>query len=218
MILAPYGKVPGAYPSEIGYSYGGNGTFLCPHDPYYNQRGEVGFYHDTQLGSTAEYNTLLASLANIINSALPKASHGVFGKKRYRGVNGLGRSLVTDFDLYPTYGYVPQMDGFVQFKEGDHPGSWIPPNGYDPAGVYGPPTFQPGTGSQLQGPSDLADIPPANIDPEVAKVLQAMTDQNAKMFTLSLVTTIAIGISAIITIIRNSKALRQEAHAIEALV
>jgi len=50
-ILAPLGQeVAGQYPNEIGYSYGGNGQFLCPFDPQFNQNGEQGLYFDTQLG------------------------------------------------------------------------------------------------------------------------------------------------------------------------
>jgi|WetSurMetagenome_2_1015567.scaffolds.fasta_scaffold348677_1 hypothetical protein len=53
-ILAPLGqKVAGQFPSDIQYSYGGNGTFLCPPDPQFNQRGEQGFYYDTPLGGPA---------------------------------------------------------------------------------------------------------------------------------------------------------------------
>jgi hypothetical protein len=215
MILAPYGKIPGAYPSEIGYSYGGDGTFLCPDDPYYNQRGEIGFYHDTQLGTPITEWSVVAPILSTLRSILPKvnaSNRGYFANRRLQrsgamrglGLAGLGRTIPTDFDWAPTYGYVPQMDGFVYAKEGFHPGSWIPPNGYDPAGGFGPPGFQ--------GPN-LSDIPAAPIDPNVANVLAAMNEQNSKMFTLSLLTTLAIGISAIITITRNAKAMRAEAKA-----
>jgi hypothetical protein len=37
------------YP-EIAQARGGQGNYLSPYDPYYNQRGERGWYHDTQLG------------------------------------------------------------------------------------------------------------------------------------------------------------------------
>ena len=50
-IVAPFGQIPGAYPSPIAYSYGGNGKYLCPADPQFNQRGEHGFYYDTPLGA-----------------------------------------------------------------------------------------------------------------------------------------------------------------------
>jgi hypothetical protein len=51
-ILAPLGhKVPGQYPNEINYSYGGGGSLLCPPDPGQNTRGEQAFYSDTHLGA-----------------------------------------------------------------------------------------------------------------------------------------------------------------------
>jgi hypothetical protein len=50
IILAPYGKIPGAWPTEVVGSRASRQSLLCPRDPYYNQRGEAGYYHDTQLG------------------------------------------------------------------------------------------------------------------------------------------------------------------------
>jgi hypothetical protein len=53
-ILAPLGQqVPGQYPNEINYAYGGAGSFLEPPDPQFNTRGEQGFYFDTPLGGPA---------------------------------------------------------------------------------------------------------------------------------------------------------------------
>jgi hypothetical protein len=50
-IVAPFGKIPGAFPSPIAYSYGGNGKFLTPEDPQFNENGEPGLYSDTPLGA-----------------------------------------------------------------------------------------------------------------------------------------------------------------------
>lgn len=50
-VVAPFGQIPGAYPSPIAYSYGGNGGYLGPPDPQFNQRGEAGHYFDTPLGA-----------------------------------------------------------------------------------------------------------------------------------------------------------------------
>ena len=49
-ILAPYGFIPGRFPTEIASSIGGDGNYLCPHDPQHNTSGEDGFYSDTHLG------------------------------------------------------------------------------------------------------------------------------------------------------------------------
>lgn len=50
IILTPYGRIPGAYPSEITRTTGG-GTPLGPFDPQYTTRGEAGYYYDTPLGA-----------------------------------------------------------------------------------------------------------------------------------------------------------------------
>ena len=50
-VVAPLGqKVDGQFPYGIQYTYGGDGSYLCPYDPQWNQNGEAGFYHDTRLG------------------------------------------------------------------------------------------------------------------------------------------------------------------------
>lgn len=168
IILAPYGQIPGAYPSEIAYSYGGDGTFLCPDDPFFNTRGEEGHYYDTQLG-------------------------------------GLGHSMPTDFELAPAYGYTPMIDGWVVSKEGFNPGSWIPPNGYSPSGAYGPPMAP----LSYKSPGPLGDpTMPMTIDDVVATI----QEQNQKMFTLSLITTIAVAVSALVATYRTAKQIRQLHH------
>jgi hypothetical protein len=50
-VVAPLGqKVDGQFPYGIQYAYGGEGNYLCPYDPQWNQNGEAGFYTDTRLG------------------------------------------------------------------------------------------------------------------------------------------------------------------------
>ena len=51
MILTPYGKIPGAWPSGITQSRNGNGAFVND-DPQFNTRGEAGYYYDTPLGAS----------------------------------------------------------------------------------------------------------------------------------------------------------------------
>jgi hypothetical protein len=53
-VVAPLGqKVAGQFPYGIQYAYGGEGNYLCPDDPQWNQRGEAGFFYDTRLGGLA---------------------------------------------------------------------------------------------------------------------------------------------------------------------
>ena len=53
-IVAPLGqKVDGQYPNEINYAYGGAGAYLCPADPQFNTRDQIGHYYDSMLGGPA---------------------------------------------------------------------------------------------------------------------------------------------------------------------
>lgn len=186
IILAPYGQIPGAYPSEIGYSYGGDGTFLCPDDPFYNTRGEIGFYHDTQLGRLPTPKGLLARWRE--------------ARRVKKVLNGLGRSTPSDFEIAPYYAYTPDMDGWVVAKEGFQPGSWIPPNGWNPAGAFGPPMAPP----TYSYPGPLGGLGDASTDALIA----TLNEHNAKIFTLSIITTIAVATSAILAAYRTSKQLK----------
>jgi hypothetical protein len=201
IILAPYGQIPGAYPSEIGYSYGGNGEFSVPYDPFYNTRGEPGFYHDTQLGRLPTPHVNLFGLAVPMQTGL--LTRWRMNRARRRAFSGLGRSVPSDFELAPTYGFTPDMDGWTVAREGFQPGSWIPPNGWNPAGAYGPPMAP-------RSLSGFGDATPATADDLIA----ALNAHNQKVFTLTLVSTFAVALSAIITTIRNTKLIRQESKLI----
>lgn len=106
IVLSPDGRVPGAYPWEINRTGPSNAPQLTPFDPQYNQRGERGYYYDTQLGS----------------------------------------SIPTDAEQGRNLCYTPVQNGWVYAKEGYIPGPWTPPNGWSPAGAYGPPTSLTGPG------------------------------------------------------------------------
>jgi hypothetical protein len=198
--LTPQGQIPGAPPFEVGYSYGGDGTYLCPDDPFQNTRGEPGFYHDTQLGSARKLSWLERRIQKKVAKKL-----------------GLGRSIPTDFDLAPTYGWIPFNDGFVAAKEGFKPGTWIPPNGYDPAGAYGPQMVARDRSWTYNPPPSTTAMPgfgdAAPIDPTLATVLASMDAQqsrNQKLFWLTLLSTSAIVLSSIVTTIRNAHLFKQE--------
>lgn len=199
IILTPYGKIPGAYPSEIAYSYGGDGTFLCPEDPFYNTRGEIGSYHDTQLGApTVEYTPIPVLLPIPVPKGL--LTRWMESRRIKKALNGLGHSVPTDFEIAPYYGYTPDTDGWVVAKEGFNPGSWIPPNGYSPAGAYGPP-MAPATYSY---PGPLGDT----AQPTPADLIATLNEHNQKIFTLSIISTAAVAVSAILAAWRTSKQLR----------
>lgn len=219
IVLTPYGQIPGAPPWEIGYSYGGDGTFLCPDDPYYNQRGEVGFFHDTQLGGVRQ-------------------PLGLFGRMRAKRIAkalyGLG-SIPTNFDLAPTYGWVPMIDSMVAAKEGYTVGTWIPPNGYQP-GPYSP-MSTPGYGAGLGFLRDStgSTVTPATAPPVVSTTGTTPNDVQAaanaaasaidatlqahqdRMFKLTIVSTAVVALSAMVATIRSWRQIKRDERAFEHL-
>jgi hypothetical protein len=215
IILTPYGKIPGAYPSEIAYSYGGDGTFMCPDDPYYNQRGEVGFYHDTQLGALPEY-ALTTGQATL---PVKKGLKGIFSRSRARRIqkalHGLGMSVPTEYEISSYYGYMPQIDGWTVAKEGFQQGSWIPPNGWNPAGAYGPPMAPAGytyPGPLGDAASDAANAAASAAAQQIDATLQAHQD---RMFKLTIISTAIVGISALIATVRTWKQLKRDERLFE---
>ncbi len=74
-------------PYEYGYAnpargpivYGRTQTFMEPQDPYFNQRGEEGYYHDTQLGSAKRPRFSTAAVAQSNRSAVQRLLNGLRG-------------------------------------------------------------------------------------------------------------------------------------------
>jgi len=181
MILAPAGHVPGVFPYGIGYAYGpgGAGTYLCPEDPMNNERGEAAFYTDTALGAAKP-------------GFLERMKRRLQGKR-----NGLG-SIPTDTELASRYGYTPVNSGWIASNQGYYTGPWIPPNGYRPAGAFGPPT-------------SLNDAAPAAMPVATANdVIAVLNAHNDRMFTLTLITTVVGGLAATLAIVRTVRAIRNE--------
>ena len=213
IVLTPYGQIPGAPPWGIAYSYGGDGTFLCPDDPYFNTRGEPGLYYDTQLGSPRTKRLARASWsARLIN------------KRIQRALTGLRGTIPTDAELWATYGYVPMINGEVVAKEGFQPSSWIPPNGWNPAGAFGPaflPMADAATANAPYGLSGIGDATTTNTDlsPTDAAAISALVDEveqhNNNVLILTILSTAAVVISAIVTTVRNAHLYKQEKRLVE---
>ncbi len=193
MILAPYGQIPGSFPYEIGYAYGPSGPngYLCPKDPQWNTSGEAGFYYDTPLGGGLRDRrlTLKEQVRRWVNGLATRGA-----AKRA----GLG-SIPTDAELASIYGYTPVNSGWIASNQGYVTGPWVPPNGYRPAGAFGPPTSLNGYGDATPG------VPASAND-----VLAAMNAHNERMFTLAMVTTLIGGLAATLAIVRTVKSLREE--------
>jgi hypothetical protein len=193
VVLAPYGYIPGAFPSGITQSRGaGSGGYNQPYDPYYNMRGEAGFFHDTALGRA-------------------KPSWWQRWKAR-RALRGLG-AIPTDFEMAQNMGYTPVASAWVASDQGYLTPPWLPPDGWAQGGY--PPPIQPNDGGsrpepasamrfQLGGLRDDAAPAPATADDLIA----TLNAHNDRVFALTLVSTSAVAISAMITIFRTLRLIR----------
>lgn len=189
IVLAPYGHIPGAFPSAINYSTGGNGTFLCPDDPQFNQKGESGFFFDTQLGAIVKPNW--------------------FTRQRYkRAMKKLGLGQIpTDAELATVRGYTPVESGWVATADPTayRPGPWVPPSGAPPGGYPMPVSL---------GDATINPVTPPIIPQQtsVADVMAALNAHNDRVFSLALISTTAAAVSALITVFRTIKLIREDAR------
>jgi hypothetical protein len=108
-IITPTGYTPGRVPWEVvGLYTDSKGRRGC--DPQHNERGEAGFYYDTQLGGLGR---------GMPTDAQMSVQHGwtpTFGP-----------------------GYMPVVDQMVPTADGRLlPLPWVPPDGWNPAGRSGP--------------------------------------------------------------------------------
>ena len=195
IVLTPYGKVPGGYPpAAIAYSRGGNGTFMCQYgqcDPQHNTRDQAGHYYDTPLGS-------------------PRP--GLFARLKQRfALRGLG-AIPTDFDIAKVRGYLPVNSGWVTTKQGYQTGPWLPPHGLYPDNPNRVVTPLNGLGyyypDQVGYPSN-APIPGSNAA-SVEDVVATMVAHNDRLLALTIVSTAAVATSAILTVFRTLKLIRDD--------
>ncbi len=186
IILAPAGKVPGGFPYEIAQSRGARQDYLGPEDPQWHHKGEDGYYYDTMLGA-------------------PRM--GLF--KRLTAKLGLG-TIPTDFEMARGQGmpYTPVNNGWIAAKEGYFMPTYIPPYGR-PSGGLPIPVETPGfSGFSLRGLRETAPVPPPA---SVEDVLAVMNAHNDRIFALSLVSTTAVAVSALLTVFRTLKLIREDA-------
>jgi hypothetical protein len=168
LVITPYGTVPGAYPWEINRTITGTGSFLKPHDPWYYQRGETGFYYDTYLG----------------------------------GARGLG-AIPTDAEMGPNMCYTPVGSDWIETTNAYVPPPWVPPNGWSPAGAYGPVT------SYKTQPTGLAGA----LRGVLSDVESELVEHHRKMFTLSALSTAAAVASSLLIFYRTAKLIADDTKA-----
>lgn len=125
------------------------------------------------------------------------------------GLGGLGTPAPTDFELARRWGYLPFHAGWVTTKQGYQSGNWHPPHGYYPGQPVAlrPPVTPLGLGEALP-PVQQTSIPtPATAE----DVLTLMAAHNDRVFALTLVSTTAVAISALIGLFRTLKLIKSGA-------
>ena len=213
IVLTPHGKSPQGFPPyAIDYTYGGArtyygsiaaneayfnkpGTYDPRLDPRFNERGEAGYYYDTQLGAW-------------------KSNWWA----RVKAKLGLG-AIPTDFELATRYGYLPVESGWTRTKQGYYTGRWLPPQG-NPAWAGYPTPMWPLESKPLGDVPEYGVLTTGNInkprrtsllgEASVVDVMAEMTAHNDRLFALTLVSTTAVAVSALLGVFRTLKLIKEE--------
>jgi hypothetical protein len=186
IVLTPYGQIKNAYPWEITSSGPDNAPQLPPFDPYYNQRGEQGFYYDTALGAPF------------------RAPFGVAGPSVRRVLGG----IPTDAELAPHRGYTPVRSGWIRTANGYMPPPWTP--GVGPGPGLGDTMVPPTTPGTVPGTAPTLD---PSLAPWQAQVLIAEENHRRRMFLLTALSTSAVVAVSLYNLVRAVRAERRGAAA-----
>lgn len=182
VVLTPYGKNPDGTspPFTVNYAFG-------------PRPGQYLAPHDPQFNTRGTpgmyYDTPLGA---------PSLKSWWHKRKLKRALRGLG-DIPTDAELATVYGYTPVQSGWINtVGQGYVTGPWVPPDGQNYGG-YAPPVA-------LHGLRGLRD----DAAPSVETMLQSMQEHNDRVFALTLVSTAAVAISAMITVFRTLKLIAKE--------
>lgn len=214
IVLTPFGKNPNGFPPyAIDYTYKGArdwygsiaaneayfnkpGIYDPRLDPRFTERGEAGYYYDTQLGSWQRPNWLTKLKAKL----------------------GLG-AIPTDFELSTRYGYLPMQSGWTRTQQGYYTGRWLPPTG-NPAWAGYPTPMWPLESKPLGAVTEYGVLttgtvnkPPRRFgfgEPNVVDVMAEMAAHNDRLFALTLVSTTAVAVSALLGVFRTLKLIKEE--------
>lgn len=183
VVLAPYGQNPDGTSPPYGVSYSGVNRHQTygPHDPQFNTRATPGMYYDTPLGKPKRMGWIKRLKLN-----------------HQRRLMGLG-DIPTDAELAHNYGYTPVQSGWIATVDHRYvTGPWVPPNGQDYSGNP-PPIALSGLGQDVTSAPNSVD-----------DVIATMNAHNDRIFALTLVSTTAVAVSAMITIFRSLRLIRED--------
>lgn len=214
VILAPYGSdSPYGWYSEVAQARGGKWGQYLPQpqgypriDRQFNTRGEVGFYYDTRLGAVVAakppgpIKKLWAKITG--KDAEPTPVAVVAPPTALPAGDGM---TPTDAEMSKSYScYTPVHSGWINAKQGFVPGTWR--FNWNPAGPYGPQTSLSGLGQFPWGGIGETAPPQAS----ATDVFNSMNMHNRRMFTLAIISTSAVSISALISLGLRYRRLKHE--------
>lgn len=194
------GYIPQNFPYNVVASRGARQSYLPPFDPQFYTRGEQGYYYDTPLGGPrlGFLEAVRAFKARV---------------KARLGLGALG-AIPTDFEVASgcQMPYTPVNSGWVATKEGYVTPPW--------PGTYNltPPMQTPGWPAGMGDAVSTSDVMPMNtgIVPQgqsaasVEDVLAVMNAHNDRVFALAIVSTTAVAVSALLTVFRNLKLIKDD--------
>lgn len=183
------GFIPRNFPYNVVASRGARQDYAEPFDPQFYTRDEQGYYYDTPLGGP-RLGFLEAVRAF---------------KARVKARLGLG-AIPTDFQVASgcQMPYTPVNSGWVATKEGYVTPPW--------PGTYNltPPMQTPGWPAGLHDAVTPGLVPTTTQPASVEDVLAVMNAHNDRVFALAIVSTTAVAVSALLTVFRNLKLIKDD--------
>jgi hypothetical protein len=122
---------------------------------------------------------------------------GLYYDTQLGGLRGLG-AVPGDMALAKRYGFLPVNSGWTVTQQGYQPGGWLPPDG----GYAG----QPQALRMPLVPRGLGEVQPATAE----DVLAVMAAHNDRVFALTLVSTAAVAVSALLGLFRTLKLIKED--------
>ncbi len=116
-----------------------------------------------------------------------------------------GPAQPTDMELAHNYGYTPVEAGWIPSTDGKfYPGPWRVPGGWNPADQYGPQ-------ASLGGLQDVSvTLPPGATSSDAQAVVDALNAQNARIFKVTIISTVVVGLAALLNSYRLLKQLKRD--------